>query len=96
MEREPDVEIAVSLRAEEVRFECKPEVEVVAHADSPATAESESERENLPDELEAGVTYRDFAVRWRVAARMNEPDWEEALSAERRTVPLPRNARREL
>jgi hypothetical protein len=96
MEREPDVEMTVSLRADEVRFECKPEVEVVAHADSPATAESESERENLPDELETGVTYRDFAVRWRVAARMHEPDWEEALSAERRTVPLPRNARREL
>jgi len=96
MEREPDVEMTVSLRADEVRFECKPEVEVVAHADTPATAESESERENLPDELEAGVTYRDFAVRWRVAARMNEPDWEEALSAERRTVTLPRNARREL
>jgi hypothetical protein len=96
MEREPDVEMAVSLRADEVRFECKPEVEVVAHADSPATAESQSERENLPDELEAGVTYRDFAVRWRVAARMNEPDWEEALSDDRRTVPLPRNARREL
>jgi hypothetical protein len=96
MEREPDVEMTVSLRADEVRFECKPEVEVVAHADTPATAESESERENLPDELEAGVTYRDVAVRWRVAARMNEPDWEEALSAERRTVPLPRNARREL
>ena len=96
MEREPDVEMAISLRADEVRFECKPEVEVVAHADSPATAESRSERENLPDELEAGVTYRDFAVRWRVAARMNEPDWEEALSGERRAVHLPRNARREL
>ena len=40
MDREPDVEMAISLRAEEVRFECKPEVEVVAHADSPATAES--------------------------------------------------------
>ena len=96
MEREPDVEMTVSLRADEVRFECKPEVEVVAHADTPATAESESERKNLPDALEEGVTYRDFAVRWRVAARMNEPDWEEALSTERRTVPLPRNARREL
>jgi hypothetical protein len=96
MEREPDVEMEVSLRAAEVRFECKPDVEVVAHADSPATAESQSERENLPDKLEAGVTYRDFSVRWRVAARMNEPDWGEALSGERRTVALPRNARREL
>jgi len=66
------------------------------HADSPATAESHSERENLPEELEAGVTYRDFAVRWRVAARLNEPDWEEAVGGDRRTVPLPRNAHRQL
>jgi hypothetical protein len=45
-----------------------------AYADSPASAESVSRRENLPDELEPGVTYRDFAVRWRVAARLKDPD----------------------
>jgi hypothetical protein len=94
MEREPDVELKISLHAEEVRFERKPEVEVEAYADSPATAESQSERENLPDQLEAGVTYRDFAVRWRVAARLDEPEWEEAISGERRTRRLPRNAPR--
>jgi hypothetical protein len=71
-EREPDVEIAAAVRADEVRFECKPEVRVVAYSDSPASAESLSERENLPDELEAGVTYRNFAVRWRAAARLSE------------------------
>jgi hypothetical protein len=92
MEREPDVELKVCLRAKEVRFDCKPEVEVDAYADSPAIAESQSERENLPDELEPGVTYSDFAVRWRVAARLIEPDWEEALRADRRTLRLPRNA----
>jgi hypothetical protein len=73
MVREPDVEIAAAVRADEVRFECKPEVDVAAHADSPASAESVSERENLPGELEPGVTYRDLAVRWRVAARLNDP-----------------------
>ena len=74
MDREPDVEIAVAVRADEVRFECKPEVDVVVYADSPASAESVSERQNLPDELEPGVTYRDFEVRWRVAARLSDPD----------------------
>jgi hypothetical protein len=74
MEREPDVEIAAAVRADEVRFECKPRVRVAAYADSPARAESVSERENLPDELEPGVTYRDFAVRWRLAARLNDPE----------------------
>jgi hypothetical protein len=74
MERPPDVEIAASVRADEVRFECKPEVRIVAYADSPAWAESISERENLPDELDPGVTYRNFAVRWRAAARLSDPD----------------------
>jgi hypothetical protein len=72
-EREPDVEIAAAVRAKEVRFECKPEVDVGAWADSPASAESVSERENLPNELEPGVTYRDIAVRWRLAARLEDP-----------------------
>jgi hypothetical protein len=74
MEREPDVEIAAAVRADEMRFECKPDVHVAAYADSPARAESISERENLPDELEPGVSYRNFAVRWRLAARLNDPD----------------------
>ena len=75
MDREPDVEMSARVRAKELRFECKPTVEVGAHADSPASAESVSERENLPDEIEPGVTYRDVAVRWRLAARLeDEPE----------------------
>jgi hypothetical protein len=74
MDREPDVEIAARARADEVRFACKPEVRVRAYADAPATAESVSERENLPDEVQPGVTYRDVSVRWRLAARLDDPD----------------------
>jgi hypothetical protein len=74
MEREPDVEMAASVRAEEVRFECEPEVRIRAYSDSPATAEHVSERENLPDEVEPGVTYRDVTVRWRLAARLEDPE----------------------
>jgi hypothetical protein len=92
MEREPDVEMKFSVRAEELRFECKPEVDVVAFADSPATAESQSERENLPEQVEAGVTYRDVAVRWRAAISLGEPDWDEAVSGKRRTRRLSRAA----
>jgi len=74
MDREPDVEIAASARADEVRFACKPEVRVRAYADAPATAESVSERDNLPDEIEPGTTYRNVSVRWRLAARLDDPD----------------------
>jgi hypothetical protein len=73
-DREPDVEIAAAVRADEVRFECKPDVDVVAYADSPAEAESVSERDNLPEDLEPGVTYRNLGVRWRLAARLSDPD----------------------
>jgi hypothetical protein len=74
MDREPDVEIAASARADEVRLECKPEIRVRAYSNAPASAELVSERENLPDELEPGVTYRDISVRWRLAARLDDPD----------------------
>jgi hypothetical protein len=72
MEREPDVEIAAAARADEVRFERIPEVSVRAYANQPASAESVSERENLPDELQPAVTYRNVSVRWRLAAWLDD------------------------
>jgi len=75
--REPDIEITAALRADELRFECKPEVHVRACADAPAVAESVSERENLPDELEPGVAYRNFAISWRAAAHIEDPDSQD-------------------
>jgi hypothetical protein len=71
MEREPDVEIAASVRADEVRFECRPEVRVVPYADAPATVERISERDGLADDR--GVAPRDgrdaVAVRSPACAR---------------------------
>jgi hypothetical protein len=84
MDEEPDIEITAAVRAAEVRFECKPQVDVVAYADSPAIVESVSERENLPDEVAPGGEYREVAVRWRVAARLHDPDWGDALSEQLR------------
>jgi hypothetical protein len=74
MEREPDLEIAASVRADEVRFECKPPVRVSAHSNRPATAASVSHRDNLPDEVEPGVTYRDITVHWRAWLRLDDTD----------------------
>jgi hypothetical protein len=51
------------LRVEEVDG-----VETKAHGD----ADSEGGRENLPDEVEEGKTYRDAAVRRRVSVRLRE------------------------
>ena len=71
-DRDPDIEITATVRADEMRFDCKPKVDISAHADSPASAESFSARTNLPDEVEPGVTYRDVAVHWRLSARLDD------------------------
>lgn len=70
----PDVEVAAKVSAERLRFQCKPEVRVSAYADSPAVAESVSEREGLPDDVKPDVTYDKVAVRWRLAARLEDPE----------------------
>jgi len=96
MDREPDVEMSFSVRAEELRFDRKPYVDVVAFADSPAAAELQSERENLPDEIEPGTTYRNVAVRWRAAAWLGDPDWDEAVNDALNRRRLTRNSAQEL
>jgi hypothetical protein len=74
MQRDPDLEISASARAEEVRFDCKPEVRVSAHSNAPATAASVSHRDNLPDDVEPGVTYRNVSICWRAWLRLDDPD----------------------
>jgi hypothetical protein len=78
---DPDVEIGATVRAKKLRFRRKPKVEVSTHARheiDPALADevriegdagSQTERENLPDQVEPGVTYRDVRVRWKAGAR---------------------------
>ena len=66
----PDVEIGAVVRAKRLRFKRVPDVEVEVRGDPDRDEVSGSERENLPDEAEPGVTYRDVRVRWRTAARL--------------------------
>jgi hypothetical protein len=72
VDREPDVEIAASVRARELRFECKPETRVVLRSNAPAEGDLESDRAGLPDEVEPDVTYHDVAVRWRAGVRLKD------------------------
>jgi hypothetical protein len=56
------------VRAKRLRFEEKPETKVEFTGESIAESDSGSERENLPDEVEPNVTYRDVRIGWRAAA----------------------------
>ena len=75
-----DVEIGASVKAKRLRFREKPTTQVELHGEVTEPeghweleTTSGSERQNLPDEVEPGVTYRDVRVRWRAAGRLREP-----------------------
>jgi hypothetical protein len=75
-----DVEIGASVRAKRLRFRERPKAKVELHGEvrepegrGEPEVTSGSERQNLPAEVEPGVTYRDVRVRWRAAARLDGP-----------------------
>ncbi len=77
----PDVEIGASVRAKRLRFREKPKTKVELHGESRVgdrhqelEMASGSERVNLPEEVEPGVTYRNVRVRWLASARLEDPD----------------------
>jgi hypothetical protein len=68
-----DVEMFTSVRADELRFGSVPETKVSFEGEPAERSSSKTERENLPDEVEAGVTYRNIEVRWRARSRIVHP-----------------------
>ena len=63
---QPDIELSARVTARKLRFDSVPETDVRYAGES----SSVSERENLPDQVEPGVTYRDVQVRWHSEARI--------------------------
>jgi hypothetical protein len=92
---EPDIEVGAVVKARRLRFRRKPETEVEFEGRSRVRSDdriedveletnSHSERRNLPDEVEPGVTYRDVEVGWVAQARARLSD-EESEEGEDRT-----------
>ena len=72
--RPPDLDFFTSVRAKEVKFERVPEKRKVTYYGEPGhDTDAEVERENIPEEPEEGVTYRDVKVDWSVAQRIVHP-----------------------
>jgi len=83
-----DIEIGAVARARRLRFRRKPKTEVELKArtefnpdleleDVEGETDSHTERRNLPEEVEPGVTYRDVEVGWVAGARARLPDKRE-------------------
>ena len=75
----PEIEIGADVKAKRLRFDNVPETDVQLHGDERSF--SRTDRENLPDEVEPGVEYRDVRVRWLAAAYL---DVEEAPEVRRK------------
>jgi hypothetical protein len=71
---EPDIQIGALVKAKRLRFKKKPETEVRVEGEGG----SGSVRENLPEEVEPGVTYRDVRVAWLAAAGLDPNDPENS------------------
>jgi hypothetical protein len=86
--RPPDIEVGAKATARKLRFRRKPKTNVEFDGrtriksderieDVEIESDSGSERRNLPDEVEPGVTYRDVEVGWAAEARAVMPDHED-------------------
>jgi hypothetical protein len=67
-----DIEFTADVKARELRFEEVPETEVRFTTHPERESASGTDRENLPHEVEPGVTYRDPTVRLRIATALAE------------------------
>ncbi len=68
--RNPDIALDADVRMTELRFEEASEPEVYFRGSTRRNSVWGSRRENLPDEVQEGVVYRDAGVRLRIASEM--------------------------
>ena len=74
----PDFDLSISARAESIRFDVVPDVEVWWDGTSGSRGRSWEDRDNLPEDLEPGVAYEDAAVRWWASGRVgDQPEIKE-------------------
>jgi len=69
-----DVEMFTGLRARSLRFGIVPDTSVSFGGDPGERSSSRVERENLPEEVEPEVTYRDITVRWTARSKVADTE----------------------
>ena len=70
----PDIALDADVRVRELHFEKAPEPEVCFRGNTRRNSVWESRRENLPDEVQEGVIYRNAGVRLWIATEMVNSD----------------------
>lgn len=79
MKGRPDLDWLTSVKAKEVTFgRLSGERKVTYYGEPDHETEATVERENIPEEPQEGVTYRDVKVDWTVVQRIVHPLGEAA------------------
>lgn len=86
----PDIALNAHVRARELHFEEVPDPEVYFRGNTARNSVWESRRENLPDEVQEGVVYRNARVRLRIATEIvnSDPNFWSKSDKERVKTPL--------
>lgn len=72
-----EIEVGAVAKAKSIRFDKVPETKITFPGSDQDRSGSHTERENLPDEIEPGITYQDVTVRWRAGAAVRAEVAEE-------------------
>jgi hypothetical protein len=83
--RSPDIALDADVRTRELYFEEAPEPEVRFRGNTSRNSVWGSRRENLPDEVQEGVVYRNARVRLRIATEIvnSDPGFRNSSDKER-------------
>jgi hypothetical protein len=68
-EENADIDVSTSVRMRSLRFKTVPSTRVWFEGFPDEVHSLRTERENLPDEVQPGITYENVTVRWRARAR---------------------------
>ncbi len=80
-----DVSIAAKVSARRLRFGRKARLETRFPGAGERSSASSSSRENLPDQVEEGRSYRDVRVSWRLASSVSATEVEQELERRARS-----------
>ena len=88
--RTPDIALDADVRMRELHFEEVPDPEVRFWGSTSRNSVWGSRRENLPDEVQEGVVYRNAGVRLRIASEIadSDPDLLRSSNKEREKTSL--------
>ncbi len=68
--KSPDIDLTATVKARELCFDEVPDTEVRFWGHPERNTVSGTERKNLPEKVQRGVTYRNASVRLRIASEL--------------------------